>query len=66
MIARIQESNTKKRRFASLGLFMVDFRITWTLPISEVSKPRLLGLEKSGLSPVGTSNPVGAVSNRTE
>ena len=29
--------------------FMVDFRITWTLPIGEVSKPRLLGLEKSGL-----------------
>ena len=28
---------------------MVDFRITWTLPIGEVSKPRLLRLEKSGL-----------------
>ena len=30
---------------------MVDFRITWTLQIGEVRKPRLLGFEKSGLSP---------------
>ena len=39
---------------------MVDFRITWILPIGEVSKPRLLGLKNLGYDPVG------AVSNRTE
>ena len=43
MIARIQESNTKKRGFVRLGLFTVDLRINETLQTGAVRKPHLLG-----------------------